>query len=61
MREQEVSLHGHKVGYLIAGDGPLIVLGHGIASNSNQNPLYAGQNPWETGCSENYQNTQPSS
>jgi pimeloyl-ACP methyl ester carboxylesterase len=34
MREQEVSLHGHKVRYLMAGDGPLIVLGHGIASSS---------------------------
>jgi len=37
-----------------------VTVERGIASNSNQNPLYAGQNPWETGCSENYQNTQPS-
>ena len=34
MREHEVRLHGHTVGYLSAGEGPLIVLGHGIASSS---------------------------
>jgi pimeloyl-ACP methyl ester carboxylesterase len=33
MREHEVTLHGHTVGYLTAGEGPLIVLGHGIASS----------------------------
>jgi pimeloyl-ACP methyl ester carboxylesterase len=32
---QHVSLHGHRVGYRIAGDGPLIVLIHGITSRSD--------------------------
>jgi pimeloyl-ACP methyl ester carboxylesterase len=31
---QEVSLHGHRVGFRMAGDGPLIVLIHGITSRS---------------------------
>jgi hypothetical protein len=37
-----------------------VTVEQGTASNTNQNPLYAGQNPWQTGCSENYQSTQPS-
>jgi pimeloyl-ACP methyl ester carboxylesterase len=32
---QEVALHGHQVGFRIAGDGPLIVLIHGITSTSD--------------------------
>jgi len=32
---QHVMLHGHRVGYRIAGDGPLIVLIHGITSRSD--------------------------
>jgi pimeloyl-ACP methyl ester carboxylesterase len=32
---QEVSLHGHHVGFRIAGEGPLIVLLHGITSTSD--------------------------
>jgi pimeloyl-ACP methyl ester carboxylesterase len=32
---QEVSLHGHGVGFRIAGEGPLIVLLHGITSTSD--------------------------
>ena len=32
---QEVSLHGHRVGFRIAGEGPLIVLLHGITSTSD--------------------------
>ena len=31
----EVELHGHRVGYRIAGDGPLLVLLHGITSTSD--------------------------
>jgi pimeloyl-ACP methyl ester carboxylesterase len=31
---QEVALHGHAVGYRMAGDGPLVLLLHGITSNS---------------------------
>jgi len=31
---QDVSLHGHRVGFRIAGEGPLIVLIHGITSTS---------------------------
>jgi pimeloyl-ACP methyl ester carboxylesterase len=31
---QDVSLHGHRVGFRIAGQGPLIVLIHGITSTS---------------------------
>lgn len=31
----QIELHGHRVNYRIAGDGPLIVLVHGITSNSN--------------------------
>jgi pimeloyl-ACP methyl ester carboxylesterase len=32
---QEVSVHGHRVGFRIAGEGPLIVLLHGITSTSD--------------------------
>ncbi len=32
---QEVALHGHRVGFRIAGEGPLIVLLHGITSTSD--------------------------
>ncbi len=31
---EEVELHGHTVGYLRAGEGPLVVLVHGITSSS---------------------------
>src|SRR5438094_6630437 len=31
---EQVALHGHEVGFLRAGDGPLIVLVHGITSSS---------------------------
>ena len=33
-RFEEVELHGHTVGYLRAGEGPLVVLIHGITSSS---------------------------
>jgi pimeloyl-ACP methyl ester carboxylesterase len=33
-RFEEVELHGHTVGYLRAGEGPLVVLVHGITSSS---------------------------
>jgi pimeloyl-ACP methyl ester carboxylesterase len=32
---EEVSLHGHKVGFQAAGEGPLLVLLHGITSTSD--------------------------
>ena len=32
---EHVKLHGHKVGFLRAGEGPLIVLVHGITSSSD--------------------------
>ncbi|MEK6327470.1 MAG: alpha/beta hydrolase [Actinomycetota bacterium] len=32
---QEVNLHGHRVGFRIAGEGPLILLIHGITSTSD--------------------------
>jgi pimeloyl-ACP methyl ester carboxylesterase len=31
---REANLHGHRVGYRMAGDGPLVVLIHGITSTS---------------------------
>jgi hypothetical protein len=37
-----------------------VTVEYGVASNTNQNPLYAGQNPWETDCGEAYQSVQPS-
>jgi pimeloyl-ACP methyl ester carboxylesterase len=35
-RQEEIVLHGHRVTYRTAGEGPLIVLIHGIAGNSQQ-------------------------
>jgi pimeloyl-ACP methyl ester carboxylesterase len=32
---QETTLHGHRIGFRMAGDGPLIVLLHGITSTSD--------------------------
>jgi pimeloyl-ACP methyl ester carboxylesterase len=32
---RETRLHGHEVGYLIAGEGPLVVLVHGITSTAD--------------------------
>jgi pimeloyl-ACP methyl ester carboxylesterase len=32
---QEIELHGHRVGYQVAGSGPLLVLLHGITSTSD--------------------------
>src|SRR4051812_15566524 len=36
VRSDEVELHGHRVSYLIAGEGPPILLIHGIAGRSEQ-------------------------
>jgi pimeloyl-ACP methyl ester carboxylesterase len=36
IRSDEVELHGHRVSYLIAGEGPPILLIHGIAGRSEQ-------------------------
>jgi pimeloyl-ACP methyl ester carboxylesterase len=33
--EHELSLHGHRVRYLMAGDGPPVVLIHGITSSAD--------------------------
>lgn len=39
-RQEEILLHGHRVSYRVAGDGPLIVLVHGITGSSAQwNPV----------------------
>ncbi len=35
IRLRHATLHGHRVGYRMAGDGPLIVLIHGITSTSH--------------------------
>ena len=35
-RQEEVLLHGHRVTYRTAGDGPAIVLIHGVTGNSEQ-------------------------
>ena len=32
---RETRLHGHEVGYLVAGEGPLVVLVHGITSTAD--------------------------
>ena len=34
MRETEIRLHGHRLHYRIGGDGPLLVLVHGITNSS---------------------------
>jgi pimeloyl-ACP methyl ester carboxylesterase len=40
VRQEEIVLHGHRVSYRTAGDGPLIVLIHGITGTSAQwNPV----------------------
>src|SRR3954453_11107023 len=36
VRSEEVDLHGHRVSYRIAGEGPVILLIHGIAGSSQQ-------------------------
>src|ERR671923_1730441 len=35
-RVETVDLHGHEVSYRVAGEGPLVVLVHGIAGSSEQ-------------------------
>jgi pimeloyl-ACP methyl ester carboxylesterase len=35
-RAEEVTLHGHRVSYRLAGRGPVVVLIHGIAGSSDQ-------------------------
>jgi pimeloyl-ACP methyl ester carboxylesterase len=35
-RVETVKLHGHEVSYRVAGDGPVVVLVHGIAGSSEQ-------------------------
>ena len=34
VRSEEIDLHGHRVSYRIAGEGPVILLIHGIAGSS---------------------------
>lgn len=36
IRSEEIELHGHRVSYRIAGDGPVILLIHGVAGRSEQ-------------------------
>ena len=36
IRSEEIELHGHRVSYRIAGEGPVILLIHGIAGSSEQ-------------------------
>jgi pimeloyl-ACP methyl ester carboxylesterase len=36
VRSEEVELHGHRLSYRMAGEGPLILLNHGIAGSSQQ-------------------------
>jgi pimeloyl-ACP methyl ester carboxylesterase len=36
IRTEEVTLHGHNVSYRVAGEGPTLVLVHGIAGSSEQ-------------------------
>jgi pimeloyl-ACP methyl ester carboxylesterase len=36
IRQEELELHGHRVSYLIAGEGPPILLIHGVAGSSEQ-------------------------
>ena len=34
LRREEVRLHGHSISYLTAGEGPVLLLVHGVASDS---------------------------
>jgi pimeloyl-ACP methyl ester carboxylesterase len=36
IRSEEIELHGHRVSYRVAGEGPTILLVHGIAGRSEQ-------------------------
>jgi pimeloyl-ACP methyl ester carboxylesterase len=36
VRSEEIELHGHRVSYRIAGEGPVVLLIHGIAGRSDQ-------------------------
>jgi pimeloyl-ACP methyl ester carboxylesterase len=36
IRTEEIELHGHRVSYRVAGEGPVILLIHGIAGSSHQ-------------------------
>ena len=36
VRSEEIDLHGHRVSYRIAGEGPVVLLIHGIAGSSQQ-------------------------
>jgi pimeloyl-ACP methyl ester carboxylesterase len=36
VRSEEIELHGHRVSYRIAGEGPVILLIHGVAGSSQQ-------------------------
>ena len=36
IRKEQIDLHGHTVSYRIAGEGPVILLIHGIAGSSAQ-------------------------
>jgi pimeloyl-ACP methyl ester carboxylesterase len=36
IRTEEIKLHGHRVSYRVAGEGPVILLIHGIAGRSEQ-------------------------
>jgi pimeloyl-ACP methyl ester carboxylesterase len=36
IRSEQIELHGHRVSYRVAGDGPVILLIHGIAGSSEQ-------------------------
>jgi pimeloyl-ACP methyl ester carboxylesterase len=36
IRSEEIELHGHRVSYRVAGEGPVILLIHGVAGRSEQ-------------------------
>lgn len=36
IREEQIAIHGHRVSYRTAGDGPVVLLVHGIAGRSDQ-------------------------
>jgi len=36
IRREELTLHGHRVSYRVAGEGPVILLIHGVAGSSDQ-------------------------